>query len=556
MEAGERSRLTDNAVQQVGMCLDEPAASIRSDGSVLAVAGRALARRHSWLLIVFVLSFLFFSALKCFRRLWYDELFIYYVAKRPGLKGIWLALTQGADNHPILGYVLTQWSQTLLGDSPFSIRLPAMLGFLLMCISLYLFAEHRLPKIFAVAAMIFPALSASGLYAVEARPYGPFFGFSALALVCWQRAAEGAKRQLNLGLLALALLGAILCHVYSVVVLAWLILGEFVRTLKSKRIDWAIWSCLLIPALGTLSYLPLLRSTEIVQVIAGPEDRPTWFSPLYTYYLLLDPSLAAVLLALLLIFVITNNSTKDQPGMPKLLGLPQHELTVVAGLASFPIFATVLSVLTTGIYWPRHGYVSIIGLTILLVFFVATYSRHHVAAGGLLAGSFLFFYIVAKTIWLIGAFHPWPKTAADNATHELALSRGILPPMPRGLPIVISNGIEYLEFFHYAEPDIAPRLYFLTDRNAALKYNKFEVPDGIYSHMKQWAGLPMNVVPYAEFVAAHPHFLVYGAWASREDWTLRKLSEDGATLWVKGVYRSARGDLRELLVEVNVNRGH
>lgn len=509
--------------------------------STVEKIGEALARRYRAMLVLFVSSFLLFTTLKSLRRFWYDELFTYYIAKQPGLKGIWRALSMGADNHPILSAAFTQWALRIFGDSQVSARVPAMLGFLLLCVSLYFLVRRRLPAGFAVAAMAFPAITDAYQWGTEAKPYGLWFGFSALALLCWQRATDGHRRKLALAGLGLSLGAAFLSYCYAPLILVALGTGEAVRTWRRRRVDWPIWAALVVPLCTAVTYIPLLRSLSKGTAV---QELPTWSSIAETYSSLLEPTiwiLAGIFLACMLL----------RSKLESHADFPVHEVAAIVAITLFPFFAVAVAKIWAGFYWARHGYLCVIGVSILLASVLRISGR---AAGGIAAAVLVLFFFGDNVLWLVHVFHPSREALATAFINDPYMPRGDLPPIPPGVPIVVSNGIEYFEFFHYAKPSIAPRLYFLTDKDAALKYNRIETSSVIYYNIKRWSGLPMNVEPYREFVAAHPHFYAYGPWTSREDWLLRKLSSDGAELILKTVYESPRYGQREMLVEVNIKQ--
>lgn len=64
-------------------------------------------------------------------RFEFDEIFTRYIARLSAPGGIWDALSVATDNQPFPFYLVTHFSQGLLGDYPFAIRIPETLGFVL-----------------------------------------------------------------------------------------------------------------------------------------------------------------------------------------------------------------------------------------------------------------------------------------------------------------------------------------------------------------------------------------------------------------------------------------
>ena len=71
------------------------------------------------------------------------------------------------------------------GVGAFALRLPALLGFLLMQVCLFFFVRRLAGERAGVVAAAFPALTATLFYSAEGRPYGLMLGLYALALLSW-----------------------------------------------------------------------------------------------------------------------------------------------------------------------------------------------------------------------------------------------------------------------------------------------------------------------------------------------------------------------------------
>ena len=65
-----------------------------------------------------------------------------------------------------------------------------MLGYLLMSVCVFGFVVRRASRLYGLVAVLLPIATIAHGYAYEARAYGLVLGFSAAALLCWQRSAE------------------------------------------------------------------------------------------------------------------------------------------------------------------------------------------------------------------------------------------------------------------------------------------------------------------------------------------------------------------------------
>jgi hypothetical protein len=123
----------------------------------------------------------------------------------------------------------------------------------------------------------------------------------------------------------------------------------------------------------------------------------------------------------------------------------------------------------------------------------------------------------------------------------------------------------FLEIDHYATSGLAARLHLLLDRQTAVQHTRVDLFDTGLPMMKRWFPLRGHLDPYAAFVSANPHFLVYGFWDSKQanDWLVYRLLKDGARLVVLGrtdrgwklpMWDSRLGDFRYLyLFDVTVS---
>src|SRR6516162_7481945 len=99
--------------------------------------------KRAWLPAGMAATYLGATCLLAARKpLWFDELFTWHISRTPTLADLWQTLAQGFDPNPPLAYVLSRWSQSVLGDSPVALRMPSILGFAVMCVCLYRFVAR------------------------------------------------------------------------------------------------------------------------------------------------------------------------------------------------------------------------------------------------------------------------------------------------------------------------------------------------------------------------------------------------------------------------------
>ena len=125
----------------------------------------------------------------------------------------------------------------LFGISPIALRLPSLLGFLLMQGCLFYFVRRVASERAAVFALAFPMFTVVFGFTMQVRPYGLLLGLFGLAMLSWQTAVRRkSHRAWALVVLALTIALAINTHYYGVLLLAPLCAAELVRALPGPAV--------------------------------------------------------------------------------------------------------------------------------------------------------------------------------------------------------------------------------------------------------------------------------------------------------------------------------
>lgn len=450
------------------------------------------------------------------RLLWNDELFTYYIATLPSFSQVWAALSTGQELSPPGYYAIVRESLAIFGNNDIALRLPSLMGFLLMTGALFKFVSLRLSPIYGVIAALFPMLTGAQSYSQEARPYGLELGFGALALLCWQRATESRNRSIALGGLLLSLAAAICCHYYGVLLILPLALGEVVRTVERRRIDFAIWACFAASILALLFALPLiLIATKQAGVFWA---QPHWGHGTAFYKDILANSIPAVVMTLTIAIIFADFLTF---GRGKQLNttesrFPDHELGAILGFIALPLFTVFLAMLVTKAFDDRYALPAVLGLSVL--FAQAMHKllgdRHQVATA--IALILLIFVVDLERRVDIDAIN-----GRSRFEESMTLLRS---ENKENLPIVIAEPLNFVVFSHYAPADVRSRLVYLSDPALAGRLLGFtSVENGMVQLVGPW--FHMKVVPLDAFLASNPRFLLYGGWWL--NWVTRALSDRG-----------------------------
>ncbi len=498
----------------------------------------ALERGRYFYLILFSIFFVAMTALRALAKpMWYDELFTYYMSRLPNLASTWAALKDGADLCPPLLYIATRAVRHVFGDGLIATRLPAMLGFLTMLLCLYRFVAVRCGTAYGFATMLFAALSGAYGYAYEARSYGMVLGFSGLALIAWQSAADGRARRWTLPALFLSLTAALMTHCYAVLILIPFGLGELVRSWDRKRVDWPVWLALGAASTAVFSYVPLLAASRL-NTLDNVVFRPTLHVVAECYGLVAGP-LAWPLIAGLVIVTLAHRETEStQPAGARSPGMQACEVTLAAAFTLVPLYAYLIAKFVSHVFMVRYGLASVIGFSLLLGWFAHRSTRGRPVAGLGLTMLFAGWFLSGFAIWMANTAQTNVAAAPtpDAPVHSYELAPELVKP---ALPFVAAGGLFFLEADHYGSPAFVSRLIYLMDRDAALRYTGSDQFDSGFVVLRRWFPLRGKLENYKEFVHSHRRFLVFAGFNHPLEWLTKKLIDDGAELRFLGEYHGA-----------------
>jgi Dolichyl-phosphate-mannose-protein mannosyltransferase len=429
------------------------------------------------------------------RQFWFDEFFTVDLARLPDLQSHIQALHAGADLTPALFHIATRVASHLAGTGRVGMRLPAIFGFWVMCLCLYLFVRRRFGVTCGIGAMLIPLFTGVEHYATEARGQGLMLGFCGLAVLCWQNAGERTRwRALHTLGVSVFLVASIYSHLHAVFLLIPLAVGEAVREMENRKIDFAMWMALIV---GTAS---VFLTTAVTRQGAQTGQ---WTKDIYRF--LLDGSAfpLVILAAALLIFV--RFSLPHHPTAPPLV-LPRSELAMIVVAA----FLIPLLVSISGA--PGHMLISIIGLALAGGSMLGELSRRYRGAAAL------------ATLVLLGFFANLEmKRLSPYAWRESDPVFRIPAGLPQDLPVYVQEASLYIELAHSVPSGPSPR--FVSDPPFALQTRGDNIADKDVLRLKGWG--PVRIETYAD-VQNGPRnvLLVYSDGPS--GWLLQKLREDGA----------------------------
>ena len=517
----------------------------------LEPAYRTLSSLRSLPLIVIGLFTVGYFAATCslasLKPLGFDELTTYNIARSPTSETVWRTWWESGDGVPPMVHLALHVVGSALGFSEVTVRLPDMVGFWFMCLCLFAFLRRRVPSMIALAGMILPVtVPLAYSYAYEARGYGMVLGFAAAAVVCWDLTQQRRWRPWARIGLPIALAGAIMTHLYAVLIVPPLALAELARSIERRRVDWVVWLGLIAPAVVVLPINPVIAHINRLPELAlyafrgrvGASD----LMELWGQFL----SLPVVYLGLLALACLGPGRTfaRDDPLTRDGQG-GWADWILVIGLAMLPLVGWPFAKLVTGLLLFRYVIATVIGcsLGVAMLCWVAVRRRPALAL------LMLAWIAVTAAGSSISVRHTLRSTTIT--TEHIGAGRQCFRLLKLGerlpqndLPIVVTDFYLFHQIHHYASVPLRRRLVFLVDR----EFGRLNTP-----YLSFYAKIfGVRMVPFGEFVRSYPSFYLYDCGSPFRIPLMTMLIEAGASVRDSGLVDTPDILLRRDLYRVSM----
>jgi Dolichyl-phosphate-mannose-protein mannosyltransferase len=512
--------------------------------AVEELAGRIDARPKLLIVVLVAVYFCVVLPDALFKPLWHDELITYDLASSPSVPEM-LRRVQMIDLNPPVLYVLDYVAIRIPGahynDHTLSLaaRLPSILGGLAASLGLFVLMRRKIGPLYAFALACtccnIPFLN----YVIEDRPYALVSGLIVWMILVWERATQEKRHFIWVVislLLGLAVMGS---HFLSGLVLVAFFAAAAVGGLSRKRLDIALLVSYVVPFAIPLVYFSKFTGYES---IAFPvQFQPTWKDIPLEYGLLLGSNVLVLgaLFAICLVLSFLPNSplaatTRGEEAQAGRLRASASELTLLIGMLLQPVVAVIAIMSVHGAFYVRYGLPGCIPIAVLLISFI--YALFNGAKSAALSVCFacglamLPFYL--GTAFFMRLHLP--------VAHDLLVA-GDYHGIEADLPLVVASGLTYVEMNHREPAELLDRVYYLTDKEAAMKYANATLFER-ENEVREMFQYPARVETLKAFEAKHPRFLVLGTEDYPEDWLLRKLKADGEDVRLVGVFRTTYKD--------------
>ena len=486
---------------------------------------------------------LIIAALSHNKLLWLDELITLHIAQLGSPTAIWRALAQAADPNPPLTHLAVLTSLRLFGDHELALRLPAVLGYWIGLLALFLFLKRRLPPVWALAGCVLSMANAAFDYSYESRSYGIFYGLAMLAILCWSRAvdpsASSTRRNLALCGMALSLAAGICTNYFAVLAFFPIAGGELIRTLRLsyswpsfklpplRDLSIRIWLALVLAATPLLAFRPLIQRS-IAQFAPHAWNKVSLDQVFDSYTGMVEVILYPVVTLFALAALISllarlcshcraslrprwlANLANRQARSPQ-ASFPLHEAVAVFLLMLYPFLGYLIASIHGGMLSPRFVIPVCLGFAIAGIA-VAYRILGHLRYAGIAALSLCSILFLGR-VCAVGIMYAQQKQCFDQILQHLPAASG-------NRPIVVPDALMVLTLQHYAPPSIASRIVFPVDFPAIRLLRGDDSPEE-----NLWAGRNLvyhvPILTLADFQHNAADYLILasdGNWLVRDLW--------------------------------------
>jgi hypothetical protein len=426
-------------------------------------------------------------------------------------------------------HVLSHAAMAVLGPTAFALRLPSLIGYLLMQVCLYFFVRNLAGRRAGLVAMAIPALTSTLYYSAEGRPYGVLLGSYALAALCWQVAARrgeaGASRTWPLVGLAVTLALTLNVHFYGVLLLIPVCGAELVRTIGRRRLDKGMFAAIVVGIASIAATIPYVK--------ASSEFKKHYYAAEISLHMLTQPyrqmmidytkypkrmqtvlALAIVLAGIAVVWSCARALRR------RVVVVTAAEGTMILLLLLMPAFAFVLGRLVTHALEVRHSIGAIVGISTLIAFaLTATLRRTSVFYG--VMGAILVGILVVNIARV-------RQSVADSQETMVALT--VAPDLKTQVNATPDRNIYFQDLgqwevasLYEPDPDLRSRLVLVYSLEEEMSNQNHDTMYLTATHTKKFSSQP--IMSYDE-LRQIPGYHTFATFHSGWSWTDAAFAEE------------------------------
>ncbi len=431
------------------------------------------ANRNLYLAIACFLCLLANIGYAHFRVITADECLQLIIVRQATIHAIWDSLIAGVQVDPPVLDIAMHYLFRIFGDHLLLARLPSVFSFCLMCLCLSLIVWRYAGAIYGASAFLLPFATSLRSWASLTRPESSRLGFSALALLCWDRLQSPDDRHIWRWRIAfvLSLAMAFSTHFFSITILFPLALGELAKWKIRKRIDWPTILCISVGFIPWVAWSPILWAathTFMSHSLALPA-----FKTLYDFYGDILFSLPWVGVLLLLLFAapyigLAGDDSAPSKRASDWSGSIRVAMVVCGGCLLLPVCGAFITILRSNLYWPRMATISVFGLVVGLPLLLTLAGSRKIIGLALLAAM----GANAAMVTMQGAMRLRSRETPYPAFAEL---RQLIPESHPD--IVFGDNYHFLPFYEANKNDPEDNLLYLFDTAKQVAARDSDTPD-------------------------------------------------------------------------------
>lgn len=499
--------------------------------------GRALEGR--WLLCAALLTLLYIPwvLLEAHAHLLSnDEIYTFHIAQQPTVRQMVL-LAREVDLHPPLHYALQREALHLALPRWLGSRLPSMVAGWLMTLAVFRLSSRRLGTVLGMVGALFVWVSPAMDWAWNNRPYMLWLCGLALLMLAYERATSPFRRWPSVAAVFGA--GALMCasHLIGVACVLPFLVAEGARYRRERRRDGWLWAALLIPAvLGAGCFYQIRHLQENSFPIA---HLPSFGMGINDYRAMVTE----FFFLLSVCAVVGCYLSVRRVESPRTMHLRREEAVLVAGLIVLPALLMAVGWVLQLQYWTRYSLCAVPALALLIPWMVYRRAQN--------PRFFAVLLVLAMTGDVAGRM---VSDSAVQGTQSAGLYQTGRQPLrlsqlDKDLPIVDANPMTFTEMSDREPKSIADRVFYLTDRDEALRYSGYTLFEN-EGKIHALLDLPSQTAAYRDFAGTHPRFYMVGRYDREEEWLPRQLVDSGAEVQYLGKFVSSYDDDDLYLVDM------
>jgi hypothetical protein len=288
-------------------------------------------------------------------------------------------------------------------------------------------------------------------------------------------------------------------HYYALFSMLPFWVAESVYSLRARRFRWQVWAALALGPLPLFFFWPLLSNLRAyfgthIWTHYGLSSIPLT----YGSFFLTGGAFGFAVIAMCIAGVVGARLLPTRDMIEAKVERDPVEATLLLAFLVLPFPTALATNLMHGAMLDRYVLASVLGIALAMAC-VLSLARERIV---LLFAVFVFSSVAIHEFSFWRSAHSFRLDNPAPPVEALMQKAG-----HTDLPVVVSDGITYLQLAYYASPEWKKRFVFLEDSSKAVQYMGTDSIDKNLVVLRRY--MPMQVDSLPEFVAAHPTFLLY-----------------------------------------------